>query len=102
MGWPNAILTDSGGYQVFSLANRVMFRENGVEFQSHIDGAKHFLSPQRVIEIQADLGSDIMMVLDDCPPANASIERLRESSKRHIFGHFHPSSILIGSEKKRK
>ncbi len=102
MGWPNAILTDSGGYQVFSLAKRMVFQEDGVEFRSHIDGAKHFLSPSRVIEIQADLGSDIMMVLDDCPPANPSTERLKESLRRtHLWALSSIRHFDILREKKR-
>ncbi len=68
MAWPGPILTDSGGYQVFSLARLRKITEDGVEFQSHIDGAKMFFSPERVIEIQENLGVDIMMVLDECLP----------------------------------
>jgi queuine tRNA-ribosyltransferase len=67
MGWAHPILTDSGGYQVFSLADLRKMKEEGVEFRSHIDGSKHFLSPERSIEIQADLlGADISMQLDEC------------------------------------
>jgi queuine tRNA-ribosyltransferase len=67
MGWAHPILTDSGGYQVFSLAELRKMKEEGVEFRSHIDGSKHFLSPERSIEIQADLlGADISMQLDEC------------------------------------
>lgn len=72
MGWERPILTDSGGYQVMSLAKLRMISEDGVTFQSHIDGAEQFLSPERAMEIQRLLGSDIQMVLDECPawPAN--------------------------------
>jgi len=68
MNWDGAILTDSGGYQVFSLASLREIKEDGVTFQSHIDGSFHFLSPESAIRIQEGLGSDIMMVLDECTP----------------------------------
>lgn len=68
MGWNGPILTDSGGFQVFSLAKLRTMRENGVEFQSHLDGAKLFLGPKEVMTIQQNLGSDIAMVIDECPP----------------------------------
>jgi queuine tRNA-ribosyltransferase len=68
MGWEGPILTDSGGFQVFSLAKLRKMRDDGVEFQSHLDGAKLFLGPKEVMTIQANLGSDIAMVLDECPP----------------------------------
>lgn len=68
MGWSGPILTDSGGFQVFSLAKLRRMREDGVEFQSHLDGAKLFLGPREVMTVQANLGSDIAMVLDECPP----------------------------------
>jgi len=75
MGWPRPILTDSGGYQVMSLAKLRTLSEQGVVFQSHIDGSKHLLSPERAIEIQADeLGSDIVMQLDECPALPAPRE----------------------------
>ncbi|MCX7824936.1 MAG: tRNA guanosine(34) transglycosylase Tgt [Verrucomicrobiae bacterium] len=67
MGWDRPILTDSGGYQVFSLAKLRKLTDDGVEFQSHIDGARCFLGPREVMEIQHVLGSDIAMVLDECP-----------------------------------
>jgi len=68
MGWYGPLITDSGGYQVFSLADLRKISEGGVEFQSHIDGARHFLSPEKVIEIQVSLGSDIIMCFDECTP----------------------------------
>ncbi len=68
MGWDGPILTDSGGFQVFSLAKLRDVREDGVAFQSHVDGAKLFLGPREVMAIQQNLGSDIAMVLDECPP----------------------------------
>ncbi|MBL7071356.1 MAG: tRNA guanosine(34) transglycosylase Tgt [Candidatus Omnitrophica bacterium] len=66
MGWKGPILTDSGGYQVFSLAKLMKVREDGVDFQSHIDGSRHFLSPEDVVELQSGFGSDIIMPLDEC------------------------------------
>jgi len=66
MGWQGPILTDSGGYQIFSLALLRKVRDSGVEFQSHIDGMKHVFSPEDVVKIQEDLGSDIIMPLDEC------------------------------------
>ncbi|HKY64414.1 MAG TPA: tRNA guanosine(34) transglycosylase Tgt, partial [bacterium] len=68
MNWPGPILTDSGGYQVLSLAQMCKLKPEGVNFQSHIDGSSHLLSPELAIEIQEALGSDIMMVLDECLP----------------------------------
>ena len=67
MNWPRPILTDSGGYQVMSLADLRKLTEEGVEFRSHIDGSKHMLSPERSMEIQRLLGSDIVMAFDECP-----------------------------------
>jgi len=66
MSWDKAILTDSGGFQVFSLATLMKVREEGVEFNSHVDGSRHFLTPEKVVQLQQDLGSDIMMPLDEC------------------------------------
>jgi queuine tRNA-ribosyltransferase len=68
MGWDGPILTDSGGFHVFSLAKLRDIRDDGVAFQSHLDGAKHFLGPREVMTIQRNFGSDIAMVLDECPP----------------------------------
>jgi len=68
MSWNKPILTDSGGYQVFSLSDLRKLKKDGVEFRSHLDGSKHFFSPAKVIEIQRSIGSDIMMVLDECTP----------------------------------
>ncbi|MDO8602797.1 MAG: tRNA guanosine(34) transglycosylase Tgt [Candidatus Omnitrophota bacterium] len=66
MSWDRTILTDSGGFQVFSLATLMKVKEEGVEFNSHVDGSKHFLTPEKVIRLQHELGSDIMMPLDEC------------------------------------
>jgi len=71
MAWPRAILTDSGGFQVFSLRERRTLDEDGVTFRSHLDGSAHRLTPERAMQIQADLGSDIAMAFDECPPSGA-------------------------------
>src|SRR5712671_5823874 len=68
MNWDGPILTDSGGYQIFSLAKLRKITEDGVQFQNHVDGMSAVLSPEMVMEIQATLGGDIAMVLDECPP----------------------------------
>lgn len=72
MGWEGPILTDSGGFQVFSLAKLRRITDDGVSFQSHLDGAKVFLGPREVMQLQMDFGSDIAMVIDECPPFGAS------------------------------
>jgi len=79
MNWQGPILTDSGGYQVFSLSKFRKIMKDGVEFQSHLDGSKHFFTPEKVIDIQRVIGSDIMMVLDECVQADASIEYVKKS-----------------------
>ncbi|MBI4374325.1 MAG: tRNA-guanine transglycosylase, partial [Deltaproteobacteria bacterium] len=79
ISWERPLLTDSGGYQVFSLSKIRKIRPDGVEFQSPIDGDKHFLTPELAIEIQEALGSDILMVLDDCTPYPVSEDDARKS-----------------------
>lgn len=87
MGWDKPILTDSGGYQVFSLGDRggkksgslVKITEEGVTFQSHIDGSKHLFTPEKVIDIQLDLGVDILMPLDVCPSGNATPKEIEKA-----------------------
>jgi queuine tRNA-ribosyltransferase len=81
-GWDGPMLTDSGGYQVFSLAKRRKISEEGVEFASVYDGSSHFFTPELTTRVQEDLGVDIAMVLDECPPANASREYQTESLRR--------------------
>jgi queuine tRNA-ribosyltransferase len=81
-GWERPLLTDSGGYQVFSLAALRQIDEEGVRFQSHIDGTAHLLSPERSMEIQANLGADIAMVFDECPPGDAPREAVAEAAER--------------------
>lgn len=68
IGWQKPMLTDSGGFQIYSLSHQRKIKEEGVTFQSHLDGSKHFFSPERVIDIQREIGADIIMVLDECTP----------------------------------
>ncbi len=82
MNWDRAILTDSGGFQVFSLAEMRKIREEGVEFRSHLNGDKLFLSPEVATEVQNALGSDIMMAFDECPPYPAEYEYVKQSTER--------------------
>lgn len=79
MNWQKPILTDSGGFQVYSLTELRKLNEEGVTFQSHIDGSKHFFTPEKVIDIQKHIGSDIMMVLDECTPYPCSFEYAEKS-----------------------
>jgi queuine tRNA-ribosyltransferase len=80
MGWAGPILTDSGGYQVFSLSEMREIVEDGVNFKSHVDGSLHFFTPERVIDIQRSIGSDVMMVLDECIPYPCSEQYAAESN----------------------
>jgi queuine tRNA-ribosyltransferase len=82
MSWPGAILTDSGGFQVFSLADLRKVTDDGVVFRSHLDGSEHLLTPEKSIEIQQALGSDIAMVLDECIEYPADHARAAEALKR--------------------
>jgi len=86
MGWPGNILTDSGGYQVFSLAARRRVDDRGVEFRSHIDGSLHLLTPERAVAIQQALGVDIMMALDICPPHDAGAGEHEQACRRRHRG----------------
>ena len=81
MQWDGPLLTDSGGYQVFSLADRRTLSEEGVTFRSHIDGSKHLFTPESVVDIQRAIGSDIMMVLDECPAGDVSEDYARTSNE---------------------
>jgi queuine tRNA-ribosyltransferase len=81
-GWDGPFLTDSGGYQVFSLASLRRVDDDGARFQSHIDGTPHLLTPERSIEIQAHLGADIAMAFDECPPGDAPREVVAEATAR--------------------
>ncbi|MDP3730458.1 MAG: tRNA guanosine(34) transglycosylase Tgt, partial [Candidatus Omnitrophota bacterium] len=107
MGWQGPILTDSGGYQVFSLAKLRSLSEEGAEFSSHIDGSRHFITPENAIEIQEVLGSDIMMTFDECvhyPAARDYVEqslalttKWAKRSKEYYMGH---GSWVMGQEKR--
>jgi len=81
-GWDGPFLTDSGGYQVFSLASLRRLDEQGARFQSHIDGSAHLLSPERSMEVQGNLGADIAMAFDECPPGDAPREVVAEATAR--------------------
>ena len=82
MGWNKSILTDSGGFQVFSLAKLNKITDEGVEFQSHLDGSKHFLTPELSMRIQRNLGSDILMSFDHCPPSSQDKKNIELSVSR--------------------
>jgi queuine tRNA-ribosyltransferase len=82
MNWDGPILTDSGGFQVFSLGDLRKISEEGVEFRSHIDGSKKFISPEKAVEIQTALGSDIMMAFDECAPYPADRQYVKNSLER--------------------
>ncbi|HKQ85322.1 MAG TPA: tRNA guanosine(34) transglycosylase Tgt [Candidatus Acidoferrales bacterium] len=82
MSWPRPILTDSGGFQVFSLSDLRKVNDDGVTFRSHIDGSEHFLSPEKALEIEIALGSDIVMVLDECIEAPADNIRTKDAAAR--------------------
>ena len=84
IGWLRPILTDSGGYQVFSLAARRSIDEEGAHFKSHLDGSSHLLTPEKAVDIQAQLGSDIAMVLDECLAYPADVEAARTSMERTL------------------
>jgi len=106
MGWERPILTDSGGYQVFSLSKLRRLSEEGVRFQSHLDGSPIFLTPESVLEIQRSIGSDICMVLDECPPypstheyatrSLALTQRWAERSRDWIERHRPPGQRYFG------
>lgn len=98
MNWPGPILTDSGGYQVFSLAEQRKITDHGAKFKSHIDGSSLELTPEKAVEIQQNLGSDIAMVLDECPPADGPPEVMRNAVRRSVLWaerckrhHTHPA-----------
>src|SRR5437016_13533790 len=82
INWPHPILTDSGGFQVFSLVKIRKIKAHGVEFRSHLDGSLLFLGPREAMEIQRDLGSDIAMAFDDCPPHTSTPREPRAAGER--------------------
>lgn len=103
MNWDRPILTDSGGFQVFSLSDINKITEDGVEFRSHIDGSKHFISPEKSIQIQTNLGSDIMMAFDECVGYGADKEYVEKSLHmtlrwldRCVEAHKNPNQALFG------
>lgn len=85
ISWDKPILTDSGGYQIFSLAGFRKIKDEGVEFQSHLDGSRHFLTPEKVIEIENVLGSDIMMPLDECAPYPCDHKHAKTAMERTTY-----------------
>jgi len=102
MGWSGPILTDSGGFQVFSLESLRKVSDEGVVFRSHIDGSEHFFSPEKAIEIQEQLGADIIMVLDECPDPmdyeynKAALERTHRWAERCLRAHTRVDQALFG------
>ena len=102
-GWDGPFLTDSGGYQVFSLAALRKLDEEGVRFQSHLDGSAHLLTPERSMEVQQHLGADIAMAFDECPPGDAAREVVAEATarttrwaRRSRDAHRRPDQWLFG------
>ena len=100
--WDHPILTDSGGFQVFSLSENRKLREEGVTFRSHIDGSKHLFTPEKVVDIQRSIGSDIMMALDECPPGTSDYRysekslRLTQQWIERGWKHFNETEPLYG------
>lgn len=101
-GWERPILTDSGGFQVFSLSDNRKLTEEGAHFRSHIDGSKHLFTPEKVVDIQRSIGSDIMMALDECPPGTSDREYAKKSlelTKRWLvrgWNHFNATQPKYG------
>ena len=102
MNWDRTILTDSGGFQVFSLAANRRINEEGVLFQSHIDGSRHLFTPEKVMDIQRTIGADIIMAFDECPPANSEYKYARDSMElthrwlERCFSHFNATPDRYG------
>lgn len=100
--WDKPILTDSGGFQVFSLSSNRKLKEEGAAFRSHIDGSKHLFTPEKVVDIQRSIGSDIMMALDECPPGTSDYQyaekslRLTQRWLKRGWDHFHATSPRYG------
>lgn len=101
-GWHKPILTDSGGFQVFSLSHRRKLSHHGAEFRSHLDGSKHLFTPENVVEIQRVIGADIIMAFDECPPGDADYQYASKSMElthqwlKRGFGHFAKTEPLYG------
>ncbi|MCD6194660.1 tRNA guanosine(34) transglycosylase Tgt [bacterium] len=113
MGWKGVILTDSGGYQVFSLGlgkkkPLIKIKEKGIEFYSHLDGSKHFFTPEKVIQIQLDLKSDIIMPLDVCPPGKSSKAKAEWAAEKTLQwlkiakNYFEKQTKKLGGKGKKK
>jgi queuine tRNA-ribosyltransferase len=104
MNWKSSILTDSGGFQIFSLASLRKITEEGVEFSSHLDGSRHFFTPEKIIEIERVIGSDIMMCLDECLENPAERKKAEKSLKitsdweKRCLEYFNHSQPLYGNE----
>ena len=102
LNWNKSILTDSGGYQVFSLSNMNEITDTGVNFRSHLDGSEHFFTPEKSMEVQRQLGSDIIMAFDYCPPADCSKKELKRASTltekwtRQAFEYLQDKSSVYG------
>ena len=103
MAWDGPTLTDSGGYQIFSLARLCQVTDDGVVFRSHIDGSEHRLTPESVVELQERLGADIIMTLDECPAYNEGVPKVREAVERTYRWaerchkhHRRPDQLLFG------
>jgi queuine tRNA-ribosyltransferase len=102
MGWPRPILTDSGGYQVFSLADRRRIDSDGVTFHSHLDGSTHHFTPERAVEIQERLGADIIMAFDECPEPHdraaneRAIQRTHAWAERCLGAKRRPDQVMFG------
>lgn len=103
-GWDRPILTDSGGFQVFSLSSNRKLTDEGAYFRSHIDGSKHLFTPEKVVDIQRIIGSDIMMALDECPPGTSDYSYAKKSlelTKRWLirgWNHFNATDMLYGHQ----
>ncbi|MCX7862803.1 MAG: tRNA guanosine(34) transglycosylase Tgt [Bacteroidales bacterium] len=104
MSWDKPVLTDSGGYQIFSLSERRKLTNDGVRFSSHIDGSKHWFTPENVVDIQRKIGSDIMMALDECTPYPCTYEYAKKSMQithqwlKRGWSQFHNTQPLYGYE----
>ena len=102
MNWDGAILTDSGGYQIYSLSKFRKIDDNGVEFRSHLDGSKHYFSPEKIVDIQRIIGSDIMMALDVCPSGDASKDEHKKAVQlttkwaKRCMNHLKKENFLYG------
>jgi queuine tRNA-ribosyltransferase len=101
-GWHKPILTDSGGYQVFSLSGTRKIKEEGVEFRSHIDGSKHLFTPEKVMDIQRIIGADIIMAFDECTPYPCEYKYAKQSMElthrwlSRCINHFNNTQPLYG------